>query len=231
MESEMRKPFIRYSFFRADPAWRRLSDSQRREGRAQLVETIAELGSTLDVRSYSLLGTRADVDFMLWQISPRLEALQSLAAGIRSTGMGRYLSTPYSYLAVTRPSPYTGSHRHAGQGSRDGAITPRDDDYLFVYPFTKTHEWYQLPQETRQALMGEHFKVGHRFPGIKVHTTYSFGIDDHDFVLGFEGNDPEEFVRLVMELRHSGARPYTLVDTPIFTCVKASLEECLTSLG
>ena len=231
MESETRKPFVRYSFFRVDSEWRRLSEGQRREGRAQLVETVAEPGSDMDVRSYSLIGTRADVDFMLWQISPSLEALQGLATRIRNTGMGRYLTTAYSYLAVTRPSPYTGSHRPAGHGSRDGAITPRGDDYLFVYPFTKTHEWYQLPLEARQDLMNEHFKIGHRFPDIKVHTTYSFGIDDHDFVLGFEGNDAEEFVRLVMELRHSKARPYTLRDTPIFTCVKTSLEECLGGLG
>ena len=231
MESETRKPFVRYSFFRVDSEWRRLPEGQRREGRAQLVETVAEPGSDVEVRSYSLIGTHADVDFMLWQISPSLEALQRLASGIRSTGMGRYLTTAYSYLAVTRPSPYTGSHRPAGHGARDGAITPRGDDYLFVYPFTKTHEWYQLSLETRQDLMNEHFKIGHRFPDIKVHTTYSFGIDDHDFVLGFEGNDPEEFVRLVMELRHSKARPYTLRDTPIFTCVKTSLEECLGGLG
>jgi chlorite dismutase len=231
MESETRKPFVRYSFFRVDGEWRRLSERERRVGRAQLVEAVAELGSTMDILSYSLIGTRADVDFMLWQISPSLDALQGLASRILATGMGRFLTTAYSYLAVTRPSPYTGSHRPAGHGPRDGAITPRGDDYLFVYPFTKTHEWYQLPQETRQDLMNEHFTVGHRYPGIKVHTTYSFGIDDHDFVLGFEGNDPEEFVRLVMDLRHSKARPYTLRDTPIFTCVNTPLEECLSSLG
>ena len=231
MEPDTRKPFIRYSFFRVEPEWRRLDDGQRREGRAQLVEAVAELGSTIDVHSYSLVGTRADVDFMLWQIAPSLESLQGLAARIRTTGMGRYLTMPYSYLAVTRPSPYTKGHRHTGQTSRDGTITPRGDDYLFVYPFTKTHEWYQLPQESRQSIMGEHFRLGHRYPGIKVHTAYSFGIDDHDFVLGFEGNDPEEFVRLVMELRHSRARPYTLIDTPIFTCVSTPLEKCLTNLG
>ena len=231
MEPETRKPFIRYSFFRVEQEWRRLTEGERREGRAQLVEAIEEMGSAVDVRSYSLIGTRADVDFMLWQISPSLEALQGLAAGIIRTGMGRYLTMGYSYLATTRPSPYTKDHRHSGQSSRDGSIRPRGDEYLFVYPFTKTHEWYQLPQESRQAIMGEHFRVGHRFPGIKVHTAYSFGIDDHDFVLGFEGNDPEEFVRLVMELRHSRARPYTLADTPIFTCVKTPLEECLASLG
>ena len=231
MEPEIRKPFVRYSFFRVETGWRGLSEDQRKQGRSQLVEVVAELSSAMDIRSYSLLGTRAEVDFLLWQISPSLEALQGLATRIRATGIGRYLTMPYSYLAVTRPSPYTDGHRHSGQAARGGIITPRGDDYLFVYPFTKTHEWYQLPREKLQELMNEHFAVGHRYPGIKVHTTYSFGIDDHDFVLGFEGNDPEEFVRLVMELRHSRVRPYTLRDTPIFTCISTPLEECLASLG
>ena len=165
MESETRKPFVRYSFFRVDGEWRKLPEEQRREGRAQLVEAVAELGSTMDIRSYSLIGTRADVDFMLWQISPSLDgASRGLASRIPRHRNGAIPSstTAYSYLAVTRPSPYTGSHRPAGHGPRDGAITaPRGDDYLFVYPFTKTHEWYQLPQETRQDLMNEHFTVGH----------------------------------------------------------------------
>ena len=114
MESETRKPFIRYSFFRVEPEWRRLAEGERREGRAQLVEAIEEMGSAVDVRSYSLIGTRADVDFMLWQISPSLEALQDLASGIMRAGMGKYLTMGYSYLATTRPSPYTKGHHHTG---------------------------------------------------------------------------------------------------------------------
>jgi chlorite dismutase len=79
--------------------------------------------------------------------------------------------------------------------------------------------------------MNQHFTIGHSYPKIKVHTSYSFGIDDNDFVLAFEGDSPEEFLKLVMELRESEARPYTLKDTPIFTCVRSPLKSCLDSLG
>ena len=80
-------------------------------------------------------------------------------------------------------------------------------------------------------MMEEHFRIGHRYPTVKISTSYSFGLDDQEFVLGFETNDPSEFLDLVMELRESAARPYTLRDTPIFTCIHKPLKECLDGLG
>ena len=103
--------------------------------------------------------------------------------------------------------------------------------YLFIYPFVKTHEWYQLPQEERQRMMNQHFSIGHRYPSVKISTAYSFGLDDQEFVLGFETDEPEAFLDLVMELRESEARPYTLRDTPIFTCINKPLRDCLEDLG
>lgn len=231
MAQDGKKPFVRYSFYKVDPRWRRLPETQRDQGKAQFVAVVDEFSSQMEVNSYNLLGTRGDTDFMLWQLSPTLEALQELATSLYGTDLGKYISTPYSYLAMTRPSPYLGKHTHPSQTHRSGAIGPRGDAYLFVYPFVKTHDWYQLPKETRQEMMNEHFTIGHRYPSVKVHTSYSFGIDDHDFVLGFETESPEDFLELVMELRESQARPYTLKDTPIFTCLNSPLKECLASLG
>ena len=231
MAQDDRKPFVRYSFFKVEPEWRRLPEAQRQQGKTEFIAAADKLSSQMEVRWYNLLGTRGDVDFMLWQISPTLESLQELAAGILNTGLGKYVKTPYSYLAMTRPSPYLANHGASGHSHRGGAISPRGDDYLFVYPFTKTHQWYQLPKTERQEIMSEHFTIGHKYPSAKVHTTYSFGIDDHEFVLGFESGSPEEFVKLVMELRESKARPYTLKDTPIFTCLRSDPQECLDSLG
>ena len=103
--------------------------------------------------------------------------------------------------------------------------------YLFVYPFVKTHEWYQLPMQERQRMMEEHFEVGHKYPEVKVHTSYSFGLDDQEFVLGFETDNPGRFLDLVMELRHAEQRPYTQVDTPIFTCLLKTALETVADLG
>ena len=103
--------------------------------------------------------------------------------------------------------------------------------YLFLYPFVKTHDWYQLQSEERQRMMDEHFAIGHRYPNVKINTAYSFGLDDQEFVLGFETDDPASFLDLVADLREAEARPYTLRDTPIFTCVNKPLRACLDDLG
>ena len=70
--------------------------------------------------------------------------------------------------------------------------------------------------------MGEHFRVGHRFPGVQIHTGYSFGIDDAEFILAFEGDSPAEFMDLVEALRPSEASRFTQLETPIFTALRAS---------
>ena len=159
MAQDGKKPFVRYSFYKVDPRWRRLPEAQRDQGKAQFVAVVDEFSSQMEVNSYNLLGTRGDTDFMLWQLSPTLEALQELATGLYGTDLGKYISIPYSYLAMTRPSPYLGEHPHPSQAHRSGAIGPRGDAYLFVYPFVKTHDWYQLPKETRQEMMNEHFTI------------------------------------------------------------------------
>jgi chlorite dismutase len=138
---------------------------------------------------------------------------------------------PHSYLAMTRRSPYVDQHQHEGQEGAATTMRQIRRKYLFVYPFVKTHEWYQLPKEDRQRLMNEHFTIGHRFPEVKISTAYSFGLDDQEFVLGFETDDPGAFLDLVMELRESEARPFTERDTPIFSCVSKPVAECLADLG
>jgi nitrite reductase/ring-hydroxylating ferredoxin subunit len=80
-------------------------------------------------------------------------------------------------------------------------------------------------------MMDDHIRVGRKYPRIKLNTTYSYGLDDQEFVVAFEGDDPAEFLDLVMELRESPASMYTLRDTPTFTCVQCNLRETLDSLG
>ena len=231
MNQDEKRSYVKYTFFKVDPQWRRLSTTQRDQGKAEFLAVVDEFSSQLSISSYNLIGTRGDADLMLWKISPSLEILQELAARLFGTDLGKYLSTPYSYLAMTRPSSYVGQRTHSGQEDRRGTIKPLDYPYLFIYPFVKTNKWYQLPKEDRQRMMNEHFAIGHRYPSVKIHTTYSFGIDDQEFVLAFETNNPADFLELVMELRESQARPFTLRDTPIFTCLHRPLKECLDSFG
>ena len=231
MAQQGRRDFVRYTFYKVAAEWRRLSSGDRERDKAEFADVVAEFADRIGMASYSLVATRGDVDFMLWQVSPTLEALTELAAQVNHTGLGKFLSIPHSYLAMARPSPYVDHHQHPGQEGAGATLRITGRKYLFVYPFVKTHDWYQLPKEDRQRMMNQHFVIGHRYPTVKISTAYSFGLDDQEFVLGFETDEPDTFLDLVMELRESEARPYTLRDTPIFTCISRPLGDCLDDLG
>ncbi len=181
------------------------------------------------VMTYSLVGLKADVDFLIWTVGSKLEDLQDFAAAIRQTEMGAYLTMPNSFLSMTKRSVYV-DKLDPDHPDKRRTITPAKSKYFFIYPFVKTHEWYQMPFEQRQALMDEHIVVGNKYKSVKLHTTYSFGLDDQEFVVAFECDEPKDFLDLVMELRSAKQRPYTLRDTPIFTSVYKPLADILESL-
>ena len=232
MTEQVRRDFVKYSFFKVDPEWRRLPAKERQDSKEQFAEVLSEFSDRVSMSSYSLVGTRGEVDFMLWKVSESLEAINELMARINHTELARYLTMPHSYLAMTRRSPYIDDHKHEGQeGTGDSTMRIIGRKYLFIYPFVKTNEWYQLPKEARQEMMNEHFVIGHKYPDVKISTAYSFGLDDQEFVLGFETDDPSRFLDLVMDLRESKVRPYTLLDTPIFSCISKPVDACLDDLG
>ena len=229
-QAAAQREFLKYTFFKVDSKWRRLAPNQQRLGKEQFASLVEDFGETHLIRSYSLVGIRGDSDFLLWSITRCLEELQSFTSALLKSEFGKYLTLPYTYLAITRKSEYLRDHEHAGQ---DGLTfqSPGDSRYLFVYPFIKKREWYFLPHEQRTIMMAQHFKVGHKYPSVRIHTGYSFGLDGQEFVLAFETNEPADFVELVMELRSSEASRYTELETPVFTCVQMKIREILDTLG
>ena len=227
--TDPRRDFVKYTFYKVQPEWRRLPAAERAAGKDEFAAVAAEYADRLALNTYTLAGTRGDADFMLWGVAPELEAINELAAQLNRTRLAGYLETPHSYLGMTRRSPYIDDHRHEGQDGAGDTASLRivGRRYLFMYPFWKIHDWYQLPAERRQEMMNEHFVIGHQYPQVKISTAYSFGLDDPEFILGFETDDAGGFLDLVMALRESKARPYTLRDTPIFSCLNRPLRECL----
>lgn len=228
-EEKLPAQYINYIFFKLDPVWRRLSDREREEGKREFREAVADNADDMLLRPFSLMGLRADADFMLWRIGYDLDAFESMTAALMKTGLGKYLQVSYSYFALSRRSIYVGEHTPGFENRR--YIVPGEGDYLFVYPFVKTRTWYQLPLKERQRMMDEHMQIGRKHYPVKNNTGYCFGIDDYEFILSFEAETPEKFQDLMMELRESAASSYTELDTPIFTCRLRPLAEILETLG
>ncbi len=217
--------YVAYTFYRVDPAWRRLPVEERQAGKDAFAEVVEELADRFDhVRAYTTAGVRPETDFFLWKITDRYEALGELGATLNGTPLAGWLETPYSYLATTKASQYTSARRAR-------RIAPKGSPYLVVYPFVKVRRWYELPLEDRQRAMDEHIAIGREeFPGIKNHTTYSFGIDDQEFMTAFECDEPADFMHLMLRLRESEASRYTERDTPIFVGQHVTIREALAAL-
>jgi chlorite dismutase/nitrite reductase/ring-hydroxylating ferredoxin subunit len=222
-----RRQLVRFLFLRLDPAWRRLAAHEQLAHKRELVAAIDGFRGRLLLRSFSLAGTRGDADLLLWQLAESLETFQALQTAVFSTRLGAHCAIAHSYLGAMRRSVYELPALPAAPAAR----LPQASRYLFVYPFTKTRDWYALPLAERQSMMEEHVAVARRFPGVRANTAYSFGLDDAEFVVAFEGDDPAEFSDLVMALREVRASAFTARDTPVFTCLQMSLAEALDTLG
>jgi chlorite dismutase len=226
------RQFVSFACFKVDPAWRRLPEAEKAKGKKEFAAVVKRYDTEklCQILTYTTMGTRPEVEMMLWVISYELDTIQKLATDLAKTGLGQYTERPYSFLAMTKRSMYLDRIDPEHQEDRVH-IVPGKHKYFFVYPFIKKRDWYVLPLSERQALMDEHIKTGNKYPSVKLNTTYSFGLDDQDFVVAFETDSPSDFLDLVQELRESKASMYTLKDTPILTCIFKEIDEVLDSLG
>src|SRR5215210_3744026 len=175
----MEGQYVAYTFFRVRPEWRRLPVEEREAGKDAFADVVEEHASRFEtLNAYSTTGVRPETDFFFWRITQRYEDLGELGAALNATPLAAWLDTPYSYLATTKASQYTSARRAR-------KIVPKGSPYLVVYPFVKVRPWYGLTAEHRQRAMDEHIAIGRRFPTIHNHTTYSFGIDDQEFMTAF----------------------------------------------
>lgn len=225
------RQFVNFAFYKLDPLWRRLPKEERERGIEEWRAVYSDYRSRVLLYPYSLFGIRADCDIMLWRISFRLEDFVEMSTALARTGLGAYLLPARSYLSMTKRSVYVDRHVHEGQEGNRLEIHVADAKYLVVYPFVKKREWYLLTKHARQGMMSEHIEVGHKYPTVKLNTTYSFGLDDQEFVVAFETDHLAHFLDLVQELRETEGSRFTERDTPIYTCVAGELDAVLDSLG
>src|SRR3954454_4378213 len=226
----VQRQFVNFAFYKLDPAFRRLGDHEKIQARSEFLKTFQLPRKGLICLTYSTVALRPDCDFLLWRIGASTDEFQAQAQQINMTRLGAYLTTPHSMLSMTKRSMYIDKLDPFHTAESRTHIIPGKRKYLFVYPFVKTRDWYLMPLEDRQQVMDVHIRVGNKYPSVKLNTTYSFGLDDQDFVLRFDTEEPRDFLDLVMELLETQSSKYTQRDTPIFTCVQTPMENVLDQL-
>ena len=171
-------------FIRVLPEWRRRSADERAADKREFLAACRSFGEEHYLRTYSLVGTRGDCDLMVRTVAPTLDPIHELHVLLNQTGLMRWAEISHSYLAMTKESVY--SDEPMPLAPRPGS----DAKYLIVYPMWKKREWYLLPPEERMRIMRGHIETGKRYTGIEINTAYSYGLDDQEFVVSFNADDP-----------------------------------------
>ena len=117
----------------------------------------------------------------------------------------------WSQVALHRPAEFNKSHIPAFLAGEE----PRD--YICVYPFVRSYEWYLLGDEERRDLLREHGQMARDYPDVRANTIASFALGDYEWLLAFEADELHRIVDLMRELRASGARRHVREEIPFFT--------------
>ncbi|MCX5210357.1 chlorite dismutase family protein [Kitasatospora sp. NBC_00240] len=201
------------------------------DDRAALAAEVDELFAQLAAKdvtvrgTYDVSGLRADADVMIWWHAEDSDDLQEAYNRFRRTGLGRRLEPVWSNMALHRPAEFNKSHIPAFLADE----APRD--YICVYPFVRSYEWYLLPDDERRAMLAEHGRMARGYPDVRANTVASFALGDYEWLLAFEADELHRIVDLMRDLRPSRARLHVREEVPFFTGRRKPVAELLNGLA
>jgi hydrogen peroxide-dependent heme synthase len=170
--------------------------------------------------TYDVAGLRADADLMIWWHAASAEALQEAYA----TDLGRRLEPVWSQAALHRPAEFNKSHIPAFLADEHAR------EWVCVYPFVRSYEWYLLPDDERRGMLAEHGKMARGFPDVRANTVASFALGDYEWMLAFEADELHRIVDLMRELRASTARRHVREEVPFYTGRRRDIGELIANL-
>ena len=226
----IQKQFVNFIFFRVNSDWRKLSAENKKNYKEEFEEVFARYNQDMLLFNYSLVGFDSKADLMFWRVSNSLDLIQEMTARMYRTNFGSFLETADNYLSITKKMMFIPPVENSNQEDRYHVMAG-EKKYLFIYPCAKNREWYEKTGEERDTLIEENFMVGTKFRSIKIHMTHAFGFSEQEFIIGFETDEPKDFLALAEEMSQTPASKFTLRGTPIYTCRQRTLTECLDALG
>jgi peroxiredoxin len=217
---------IRYTMWSVFRIADRLGPAPRADVAAEVEQLIEELAAKdVVVRgTYDVSGLRADADILVWWHAATAEALQEAYGTLRRTALGSHLEPVWSQLALHRPAEFNKSHLPAFLAGEQA------HDFVCVYPFVRSYEWYLLPDEERRELLAEHGKLARGYPDVRANTVASFALGDYEWILAFEADELHRIVDLMRDLRASGARRHVREEIPFYTGRRRSVAELVAAL-
>jgi chlorite dismutase len=220
---EAQRSLNHLAFFRLKEDYWRLPSDQKASALENWLSGLDEAADRLHV--YQVFPAEAGIDLLVWAAVPAAQDGDSAAffmAYARATNPYRLMLEPVTVLwGFTAASVYS----KARSTQEIDPFAPARKRYLVVYPFAKTGPWYLKSAEARQGMMNEHIRLGKQFPEIHQLLLYSFGLQDHEFIVVYETDDLPQFSELVRQLRSTEVRLYTALDAPLHTALHSSRAE------
>jgi hydrogen peroxide-dependent heme synthase len=201
------------------------------EDRAGYADEVEELYAQLAAKdvtvrgTYDVSGLRADADVMIWWHAETADALQDAYNRFRRTKLGRALEPVWSNMALHRPAEFNKSHIPAFLADEEAR------DYVAVYPFVRSYEWYLLPDDERRRLLAEHGRMARGYPDVRANTVNSFALGDYEWILAFEADELHRIVDLMRHLRGSETRRHVREEVPFYTGRRKPLSELVAGLA
>jgi chlorite dismutase len=174
---------------------------------------------------YDLQGMRADADYMFWWVAPTSDELQDVYARFRRTRLGRASEPVFSAMALHRPAEFNKNHIPAFLAGEEAK------DYVSVYPFVRSYEWYLMDDGERRTMLAEHGMMAREYPDVRANTVACFSLNDFEWMLAFEADELYRIVDLMRHLRGAEARRHTRVEIPFFTGRRKSPAQLVTDLA
>ena len=173
---------------------------------------------------YDLQGLRADADYMIWWHAPTADDLQEIYTRFRRTRLGRASEPVWSAMALHRPAEFNKGHIPAFLADEE----PKN--YVSVYPFVRSYEWYLIDPGERRKLLAEHGMMAREYPDVRANTVASFSLNDYEWILAFEADELHRIVDLMRHLRGAEARRHTRVEIPFYTGRRKPVRELVAAL-
>jgi hydrogen peroxide-dependent heme synthase len=202
-----------------------LGEADRSAEAREVEKLFEELSETVTLRGlYDVAGLRADADLLVWTHAESSDDLQQAYHRFRRTAFGARFEPVWSQMALHRPAEFNRSHIPAFLADEEAR------EYVCVYPFVRSYEWYLLPDDERRALLAEHGQMARDYKDVRANTVASFALGDYEWILAFEADELHRIVDLMRHLRASGARRHVREEIPFYTGRRRPVVELVTDL-
>jgi peroxiredoxin len=218
-DAEALNATVRYTMWTVFALEEVLPESDR--DRAQLVsEALAAVADDgLVIRGwYDVAGLRADADLMVWWHAETVEEVQGAYQRFRASDLGRHLLPVWSVVGLHRPAEFNRSHVPAFLAGEPAG------DYVCVYPFVRSYDWYVLPEDDRRRMLVEHGQAARGYADVRANTVSAFALGDYEWILAFEAAELYRIVDLMRDLRATDARRHVREEVPFYTGPRVTLE-------